>query len=72
MPLPRARACISALAGLMCGSRPDAEAVTASGGIGAFAVNTNGVLSSLKALISFTSSRLPCASLNWSKGTDDS
>ena len=45
---------------------------TASGGIGAFAENSNGALSSLKALISFTSSRSPCESLNWSRGTDDS
>ena len=35
------------------------DAVTASAGIGAFGVNTNGALSSLKALISFTSSRSP-------------
>ena len=60
----------SALRGLMCGSNPDAEAVTASAGIGAFAVNTQRALSSsLKALISFTSSRLPLASLNWSSGS---
>ena len=57
-------ACSSALRGLMCGSSPDAEAVTASAGIGVFGVNTNGAFSSLNALISFTSSRLPWASLN--------
>ncbi len=55
----------------MCGSRPDDDAVTASGGIGAFALNSNGVLSSLKAFISFTSSSSPFASLNWSSGIED-
>src|SRR5438128_8484063 len=61
----------SAFAGLMCGSRPDDDAVTASGGIGAFALNSNSVLSSLKAFISFTSSSSPFASLNWSSGIDN-
>ena len=64
--------CASADAGLMCGSRPLADPVTASAGIGAFGVNTNGALSSLKALISFTSSSPPPASLNRSRGADDS
>ena len=61
-----------AKSGLMCGSSPEPEPVTASAGIGAFAVNTSGALSLLKALISLTSSRAPLASLNWSSGTDDS
>src|SRR5579871_6491232 len=65
-------ACTRAETGLMCGSRPLPEAVTASAGIGAFGVNISGALSSLKALINFTSSRFPLASLNRSSGTDDS
>ena len=62
----------AALAGLMCGSRPLDDAVTASAATGTFGVKINGALSSLKALISFTSSRFPSAPLNRSRGTDDS
>src|ERR1019366_524987 len=49
--MPRAlatrAACARAESGLMCGSRPLPDAVTASAGIGAFALNNNGALSSL-------------------------
>src|ERR1051325_7599564 len=65
-------ACMSALAGLICGSRPEADPVTASAGIGALGVNTRGVLSLFRALIAFTSWRSPFASLNWPGGIDDS